>query len=257
MFLRSNLRAAGLAWNDARYQGHYVLAWDGDVVTGVVAHAWNGMVMVQGGATVGALARAAVRHSGRTVTGFSGPLDQVVAARAALGLVNAPTRVDHDEVLLALALDDLVVPPALIEGRVQVRAASTDDRDPIVSWRVDYLIDLNGSSPGTATEVEAAGWFDDAVAASTLWVAVVDGVPVAISSFNARLPDCVQVGGVYTPPMLRCRGYARAVVAGSLLDARAAGADRAVLFTPRPDAVAAYRAIGFTAIGHYCIVVLA
>jgi len=67
----------------------------------------------------------------------------------------------------------------------------------------------------------------------------------------------VQVGGVYTPPALRNRGHARAVVAASLLDARGDGATRGILFTPRPDAVAAYRALGFAAIGRYAIVVFA
>jgi hypothetical protein len=35
---------------------------------------------------------------------------------------------------------------------------------------------------------------------------------------------------------------------------RAAGATRAILFTPRPDAIAAYRALGFEPIGRYAIV---
>jgi GNAT superfamily N-acetyltransferase len=63
--------------------------------------------------------------------------------------------------------------------------------------------------------------------------------------------------GVYTPPELRGRGHARAVVATSLIDARAAGATRAILFTPRPNAVAAYRAVGFAPIGHYAVVLFA
>ena len=54
------------------------------------------------------------------------------------------------------------------------------------------------------------------------WVLDVDGKAVARSIGSPpRLPDAVQIGGVYTPPQLRGRGYARAVVAGSLLDARA------------------------------------
>jgi predicted GNAT family acetyltransferase len=74
---------------------------------------------------------------------------------------------------------------------------------------------------------------------------------------NAVLPDAVQIGGVYTPPELRGRGHARAVVATSLTDARAAGATRAILFTPRPDAAAAYRAVGFAPVGHYAVVLFA
>jgi predicted GNAT family acetyltransferase len=81
-----------------------------------------------------------------------------------------------------------------------------------------------------------------------------DGAVVATCTHNAVLPDAVQVGGVFTPPLLRGRGHARAVVATSLIDARAAGATRATLFTPRADALAAYRAVGFEPVGRYAIV---
>jgi uncharacterized protein len=77
--------------------------------------------------------------------------------------------------------------------------------------------------------------------------------------FNARLPDVVQVGGVYTPPEHRRRGAARAVVAGMLRGARdEEGVGRAILFTGDDNVAAqtAYRAIGFTAVGEYGLVLL-
>jgi predicted GNAT family acetyltransferase len=63
---------------------------------------------------------------------------------------------------------------------------------------------------------------------------------------------------VYTPPSLRGRGYARAVVAGSLLAARARGVRQAVLFTGKDNdhAQRAYRALGFTVVGDYGVVLL-
>ncbi len=85
----------------------------------------------------------------------------------------------------------------------------------------------------------------------------VGGTIVATTAFNAQIPEMVQVGGVYTPPASRGRGYARCVVAGSLLDARADGtADRAILFTPNPAAARAYEAIGFRRISDYALVML-
>ena len=63
----------------------------------------------------------------------------------------------------------------------------------------------------------------------------------------------MQVGGVWTPPETRGRGYARCVVAGSLLHARAQGVTRALLFTMESNvaAVRAYEALGFRRIGDY------
>jgi predicted GNAT family acetyltransferase len=87
-------------------------------------------------------------------------------------------------------------------------------------------------------------------------VAEAQGRPVAFTGFNAALPDVVQVGGVYTPPFGRARGFARAAVAGSLLHARDRGAVRAVLFTDVDNAPAqrAYRALGFEPVGDWGLV---
>jgi predicted GNAT family acetyltransferase len=82
-----------------------------------------------------------------------------------------------------------------------------------------------------------------------------DGVPVAYQQFNAAVEDVVQVGGVWTPPPLRGRGYGRAVVAGALLAARAEGARRGVLFTGETNVQAqrAYAALGFTRVGDWAL----
>jgi GNAT superfamily N-acetyltransferase len=64
----------------------------------------------------------------------------------------------------------------------------------------------------------------------------------------------VQLGGIYTPPPLRGRGFAKAAVAASLIIARERGAARAVLFTDNPSAVRTYEALGFRRVGDYSLV---
>src|SRR6267378_1730688 len=88
------------------------------------------------------------------------------------------------------------------------------------------------------------------------WLLEDGGEPVSYTAFNARLPDIVQVGGVWTPLPLRGRGYARCAVAGSLLEARAAGARRAILFTNSTPGARAYEALGFTRAGEYGLLIL-
>ena len=68
----------------------------------------------------------------------------------------------------------------------------------------------------------------------------------------------MQIGGVWTPPSLRSRGYGRAAVAASLLDARAEGVRVAILFTGKGNVPAcrAYEALGFQVIGDYRLVLL-
>ena len=87
----------------------------------------------------------------------------------------------------------------------------------------------------------------------SLWVLLDGDRIVSMTAFNARLPDCVQVGGVWTPPELRSRGYARCAVAGSLLEAREKGAEQAILFTDDAAARRTYLALGFRVIGDYGI----
>jgi predicted GNAT family acetyltransferase len=53
------------------------------------------------------------------------------------------------------------------------------------------------------------------------------------------------------PVALRGRGYGRAVVAGSLLEVRAQGTRRSVLFAERDDAKRAYRRLGYAVVGEY------
>ena len=261
MLLRGNLREAGLGWTPpggTSLQAQYAIARRGDAVIGVAAHCWNNHLLVQAEGHAGELARAAVRHSGRPVTGLLGPRDHVAAARAALGLVDAPTTDDLDETLMALALDAMVLPPAIRDGSVVGRRAAPRDRDVVIAWRIGYS-EETGLGSGAAAAARAVKFTDALLAAPIprLWVAEHAGTPVAMCNHNAVLPEAVQVGGVFTPPELRNRGHARAVVAASLLDARADGATRGVLFTPRPDAVAAYRALGFAEIGQFAIVLFA
>ena len=72
------------------------------------------------------------------------------------------------------------------------------------------------------------------------------------------IKEAVQVGGVWTPPELRRRGYGRCVVAASLLDARSEGVEKAILFTPERNIASqkAYTALNFQHIGDYRLVLL-
>jgi predicted GNAT family acetyltransferase len=79
---------------------------------------------------------------------------------------------------------------------------------------------------------------------------------LSLAAFNAALSDIVQLGGIYTPPELRGRGYARIAVAASLRAACARQASRAVLFTNNPSAVRCYEALGFRRVGEYALVLL-
>jgi predicted GNAT family acetyltransferase len=252
MFLRANLRRAGIVDTGAAYTGTYAGEVAGDELRGAGAFFWNGMMCTAAGDHAGPIAAAAVVASGRPLRGFLGPWAEVQAARAALGLTGARAELESREDLFELDLAALVVPAKLAGGTWICRAPLASDLPLLARWRADYHVEALGATPGPALDEEARR----EVSQWGFWVLVAEGERVAMTAFNARLPDMVQVGGVYTPPELRGRGYARAAVAGSLLDARAGGAGRAILFTGDDNVAArtAYLALGFQIVGDYGMV---
>ena len=256
MFIRANARRAGLSYNAEPYQAVYAARFHGDRMLGVAAHAWTGLVLLQAPEHAAELARTCTEFSRLPVRGLAGPAAQVREARAALKLDDAPTAVEGDEVLFALDLSDLVVPEALTRGAIVCRAPRPEERDTLCAWRIAYDVETLGATDSPESRQRAAGFLDAQIVDGNAWVALHEDAPVSLSAFNATLPDIVQLGGIYTPPALRGRGFARCAVAASLLAARERGASRAVLFTGNPNAVRTYEALGFARVGDYSIVLL-
>jgi RimJ/RimL family protein N-acetyltransferase len=259
MFLRGNLRAVGLRDEGERYQGTYAAAFEDGRVVGAAAHYWNGNVVVESPRALGEVVACAVRASGRSVRGILGPWAQVVEARENLGVASAPTQLDSKEELYAVELSGLKLPPALAEGRVVCRPPRRDELDLVTRWAIAYGRETLQEREGPEQAESARARIETAQAEGRQWVLETEGRAVAYTAFNAALPDCVQIGGVFTPPELRGRGYARCAVAGSLLTARGRGVRRSVLFTQSDNHAAqtAYRAIGYERVGDYGLVLLA
>ena len=256
MFLRANARRGGLVYQGQPFQATYVGAFrDGEVV-GVVAHSSNGMLLIQAPEFVAELAVACVDCSQRSVTGLTGPLQQVDRATASLQLNVADARFHCDEWLYGLDLSDLVVPAALSTGTMVCRAPHAGERGTLCAWRHAYNVEVLGAADTAEARQRSAGYLDQQIADGNVWVALDRGIPVSLSAFNATLPDMVQLGGIYTPPELRGRGFAKVAVAASLLAGRERGSERAVLFTNNPSAARTYEALGFRRIGDYALILL-
>jgi GNAT superfamily N-acetyltransferase len=257
MFLRSNARTAGLVYTGQRLEAVYVGGFDAGELVGVAALGWKGMLLVQAPDRADVIARAVVDASRRPVTGLAGPADQVRVARRALELHEVPTTLEEDEDLYVLDLAGWQLPDVLQGGAVTCRPPLPSERDTLLAWRVAYEWETLGREDTEALRAQAADWMNAYAADDVIWVAVAAGKPVSMSMFNARMPDIVQLGGVYTPPEARGRGYARAVVAQSVLVGKRRGADRAVLFTSNPSAVRTYTAVGFERTGTFGLVLFA
>lgn len=259
MFLRSNLRRAGFVYTGAPYEGTYAGAFEGEALVGVVGHFWNGNVIVAGGAHVTALVHYVVGLSRREVKGFLGPHVEVALAVDALGLDVSSARTASKEILYRLDLVDLVVPPQLLDGTLRARTPNQEELSLLLDWRMAYVAETMSIADTADTRAEQRRSLEGFHRHHEDILVTRDGEPVSYSGFNATLPDIVQVGGVWTPPLHRGRGYARSAVAASLVAARGRNVARAILFTGEGNAAAnrAYSAIGFRPVGDYALVFFA
>jgi len=257
MFLRGNSRRAGLEYQGERFQAVYMAALEGEEVVGVTAHTWRDSFILEAPPPlVEDLIRAAVEASGRKVTGLIGACAQVDAARDAFGWSSIDTILDSREILYRLELDALRVPRQLETGEHPCRIPDEGDVELLTEWQRGYFVEALGRTREQAREQVMPETFLPAARDGSLFLLEAGGERVAMTRFNTKTPDCVQVGGVWTPPPLRSRGYARSVVAGSLLHARAAGATRSILFTEEDNLPAqrCYQGLGYQVIGDYALV---
>jgi predicted GNAT family acetyltransferase len=202
--------------------------------------------------------QAAVKASQRPIGGLIGPNDQVSAAKEALEIDESRIQMDEVEKLYTLRLKDLLIPEGLSSGRVSGRRIEPRDLELIAKWRVAYSIEAIGAKDGPELWEKCRASAERYLQERRTWVLEDQGEPVACSSFNAAIKEAVQVGGVWTPPELRKRGYGRSAVAVSLLDARLEGVKKAILFTGESNIAAqkAYAALGFQHIGDYRLLLL-
>jgi len=258
MFLISNMRSSGLVDRGQPYEGTYAAAFEGGNIVAVVAHYWNGNLVLQAPTHVDALWRAAAQASGRPIEGLIGPDDQVSRVKEALGIDELHIQMDETEKLYSLKLDELIEPDGLRSGELYGRRIEPRDLELVTQWRIAYSLETLEEKDGPQLRERCRASVERSLREGHTWILEDQGQPVACSSFNAATKEAAQVGGVWTPPELRRRGYGRAVVGASLLDARAENVGRAILFTGKTNIAAqkAYVALGFRHIGDYRIVLL-
>ena len=258
MFLIGNSRTAGLDDRGETYQGTYAGVYEGNEIVAVTAHYWNQILVLQAPVHMKNLVRAVLSASGRPLKGLIGPSDQVGMARGFLGLKEPDIRFDDMQYLYSLELESLKVPDMLASGKVRGRRIEAGDIDLVTEWEVRYRLEALGEKESPQLRMECREDMERSIQEKRAWILESNGRPVSRTAFNTLFTEAIQVGGVWTPPELRNRGYARAVVAHSLLDARRKGASTAILFTPEDNhpAQKAYEALGFMKIGNYHLLFL-
>ncbi|MEP2890629.1 GNAT family N-acetyltransferase [Tateyamaria sp.] len=245
MFLRSNLAAHGLDGSTADTATKMIICIAEEQLIAVFGISNSGFLLAQNPHLVTPPAQLRQAWSGRQVLGMTGVAAQVTSVLETLGLQHAPMSLDRDEPLYHMDLAQLAGPFAYL------RAPRPTDHEILCSWFTDYARDTGLLHDDVDAQVDAKKRSARAIEQAKLRIMEVDGVPVAMTDFNAQVADIVQVGGVFVPRNLRKNGYGRQVVAAHLAQARDRGINRAILFAANRAAARAYEAIGFRHIGAY------
>jgi predicted GNAT family acetyltransferase len=136
-----------------------------------------------------------------------------------------------------------VVPAREVPGAI--RPAAPGDLELLVAWSEAFADEV---VPDALARTEARATVEHRLGAAdagfALWE---DGGVVSMSGFGAPTPNGIRIGPVYTPPELRGRGYASALVAAQSAELLASGHRFCFLYTDlaNPTANAIYRRIGY------------
>ncbi|MDX1417473.1 MAG: GNAT family N-acetyltransferase [Candidatus Promineifilaceae bacterium] len=259
MFLISNLRKAGLADNGRPHEGTYAAVFEDDQIVAVAGLFWNGSLILQSPPSfVGGLLQAVTAASNRPIMRLIGPQEQVQTVIEQYQLKPTDFQMDEPEMLYQLQIEQMTIPAPLRRGEWHGRLLQARDLETMTRWRVGYAVEALGEIETAELWQQMRTGVERYLDRRQSWILEDRSVPVSTSSFNATTAEAVQVGGVWTPPEWRSRGYGRGAVAASLLGVQKDGVQTAILFTGEANVPAqkAYEALGFRHIGDYRITLL-
>ena len=129
----------------------------------------------------------------------------------------------------------------------ELRPARENDMAFLPYWRAGFHSDCFGTPFGASWDLERCHMD---IANGRLFVLEDGGMPVSMANITRELRTLCCIGGVYTPPYFRGRGYATACVAEVSRLMLERGFARCVLYTDlaNPTSNSIYQKIGYTPI---------
>lgn len=259
LFLGSNLERGGLEDGPSLFQGRWFGTRERERLSALGQAVNQGSLLVAGESPDRVAALAPAFHSlGTAPLRILGMAEEVEALHRGLMVCGPyPVREVRDSSLQVLTPETLAPPRGGDEPGV-LRPARLEDVSLLLEWKIRFRVDSLGDDPA---------WLDQGVMRRSLELTVAEerqvvleagGRPVSMARLNATTRRFAQLGGVYTPPELRGRGFGsclvRALCRGCLDQGR-----EAMALTVDPAKTRAnqlYARIGFRPRGTYRFLLL-
>lgn len=253
MFLLGNLKATGPRLGPALNSGDFKLIEEDGQVRAVFCLTRRTTVLAEAGGRT-ELAQTIIDACRREPIPIGGVLGEWTLAAAIWSILRKERGFKElyaaKEVLQACDLTEFTPPAAT----PHVRLLRADDFDQWYQLNVAFCAEEGLPLQGTPAERRAQ--FGRNAEARLWWGYFEDGCLVAMAGLNAVYEQLGQVGGVYTSPEHRRRGFSRATMNALLTDAvKVHGLKRMILFTGERNHAAQhlYDTLSFSRIGHFAL----
>jgi predicted GNAT family acetyltransferase len=260
-FIPSNASRGGIVFEGQPFQADYFGAFENGALKAVLSHGWMGSVQIfsEDPIYIVHVAQTFIEYRAkhpRDVINVLGVSEHVETLMEALQLTEDADEAPAQEGLYSLDLNHIKLPAIMHKEGISVRLANEADEALLTQWRHDFFVEATGSAAGDATYQRAHSEITLRIAEKDLYILEAHNEPVSFCGTSGFIEGMKIVNTVWTPTAHRGLGYARAVVAGALLNERNQGCQEGLLFTGNPQAARAYLAIGFERIGSWKIAYL-
>jgi len=254
LFLMSNLETYGPALGEPSYSGNYKLARDGGKVIAVFCLVRAGTLLIQSERSDRLFFEAVLQsclEENIPITGLLGEWNFCSSFWQFLkekGIIGSETYVSK-EVLYVADLQH-----QFAESQSNVRLLQLADWGQWIDLRVAYIEEMKFPSQQSTDEIREE--FERDVAMKIAWGLFLKEELVSIADLNAKAADLGQVGGVFTVPQHRKKGFSSAVMRQLMHDAKHLHNLRKLIIFTGEDNISArkvYESLGVAAIGNYAL----
>jgi RimJ/RimL family protein N-acetyltransferase len=253
LFLLGNFENYGANLGEAPYSGNYKLICTDDVVVAVFCLTKKGSLLIQSiiKEPIFDCVLAACLEEKTPITGLVGDWEfchvfwQFLKEKKIIQTETFSSK----EILYQANLSNILPIPQL-----NVRLLGTNDYAQWKPLRLDYLSEEG--FPNDLSDKQLLELFIDKCNKKIIWGFFFNSQLVSIADLNAKAFDLGQLGGVYTAPRFRQKGYSKAVIHRLLADLKTIHSiHKLIIFTGEKNLPAQklYESIGVKQVGYFAL----